>query len=263
MTWRGYVALGDSFTEGMDDPYPDGKTYRGWADLVAARLALDSGPSFGYANLAIRGRLLDQVIAEQVEPALAMLSRNGAGRDLISFAAGGNDVLRRKIEPAALIVKLDGVVERLRATGADVVLFRFADVMGRLPGQRLVGPRAAILNDGVRDVAEKRGAHVIDLYGDKAFHNPRLWSADRLHMSAAGHRRVAAHVLTSLGVGVDEEWMLVPPAPAPPPWLLARQEDLRWAGQHLAPWIKRRLTGASSGDGITAKRPSLAPIKEG
>jgi hypothetical protein len=70
-----------------------------------------------------------------------------------------------------------------------------------------------------------------------------MWSADRLHLSPAGHRRVAAHVLTALGVGVDEEWLLVPPMPAPTPWLLARRADLRWAGRHLAPWLKRRLAG--------------------
>src|SRR5258705_1588585 len=87
VAWRSYVAMGYSFTEGMNDAYPDG-TFRGWADLVAARLALDSGPDFGYANLAIRGRLLDQVVAEQLEPTLAMRP------DLVSFAAGGNDVLR-------------------------------------------------------------------------------------------------------------------------------------------------------------------------
>jgi lysophospholipase L1-like esterase len=255
MTWRSYVALGDSFTEGMDDPYPDGRTFRGWADLVAARLALDAGPGFGYANLAIRGRLLDQVIAGQVEPALAMRP------DLVSFAAGGNDVLRRKVDPAGLIAKVDGVVERFRAAGADVVIFRFADI-SQLPGQRLVGPRAAQLNEGITRIGAKHGAHVIDLHSDDAFRNPLMWSTDRLHMSPAGHRRVAAHVLTSLGVGVDEDWMLVPPAPAPTPWLLARRADIRWAGQHLAPWIKRRLTGVSSGDGITAKRPSLSPIKE-
>ena len=94
MAWRSFVAMGDSFTEGMNDAYPDG-TYRGWADLVAARLAVDAGPDFGYANLAVRGRLLDQVVAEQLEPTLAMRP------DLVSFAAGGNDVLRRKVDPAA------------------------------------------------------------------------------------------------------------------------------------------------------------------
>ena len=38
-----YVAVGDSFTEGMDDPYADGDPrgeYRGWADRVAEHLAV-------------------------------------------------------------------------------------------------------------------------------------------------------------------------------------------------------------------------------
>lgn len=253
MTWKNFVALGDSFTEGMDDSYPDG-TYRGWADLVAARLAVDAGPEFGYANLAVRGKVLDQVLAEQVEPALAM--RPG----LVSFAAGGNDILRRKVDAHALVHRIDPAVARFRAAGADVLLFRFADVTTRLPGQRIVGPRAAALNDGARELADRHGAIVIDLFADDAFRNPLLWSTDRLHLSAAGHRRVAGHVLDALGVGVDEEWLLVPPTPAPSPWLLARGADLRWAGQHLAPWIKRRLAGASSGDEVRAKRPELGPI---
>jgi hypothetical protein len=130
-----------------------------------------------------------------------------------------------------------------------------------LPGQRIVGPRATALNDGIRELADRHGAILIDLFADDAFRNRLLWSTDRLHLSAAGHRRVAAHVLNALGVGVTEEWLLVPPMPAPTPWLLARGADLRWAGQHLAPWIKRRIAGDSSGDLVTAKRPELGPIE--
>lgn len=255
MRWRNLVAMGDSFTEGMDDPYPDG-TYRGWADLVAARLAVQAGPDFGYANLAVRGRLLDQVVDEQLPAVLAMRP------DLVSFAAGGNDILRRKVDPHALIARLDAVVGELRGTGADVVLFRFANVMAHLPGQRLVGPRATMLNVKVGEIAERHGAVLIDLYADDGFRNPLMWSGDRLHLSPAGHRRVAGHVLTALGVGVDEEWLIVPPRPAATPWLAARGADLRWAGKHLAPWIKRRLTGRSSGDLVTAKRPALMPLKD-
>ena len=253
MVWHSYVAIGDSFTEGLDDPYPDG-TFRGWADLVATRLAVDAGPDFGYANLAVRGRLLDQVIDEQLPATLAM------GPDLVSFAAGGNDLLRRRADPAGLVAKVDRAVGELRATGADVILFRFADITVHLPGQRIVGPRAAALNDGAREVAARHGAYLIDLFADDTFHNPAMWSADRLHLSPAGHRRVAAHVLTTLGVGVDEEWLLVPPMPAPTPWLLARRADLQWAGRHLAPWLKRRLAGTSSGDLVTPKRPRLGSI---
>lgn len=253
--WRSYVAVGDSFTEGMDDPYPDG-TYRGWADLVATRLAAEAGPDFRYANLAIRGRLFPDVVANQVPEAVAMKP------DLISFAAGGNDVLRRTFDPDALVARFDDVVRELRSGGADVILFRFADVMARLPGQRLVAPRVELLNRAVGETAERHGAILVDLYADDTYLNPMLWSTDRLHLSPAGHRRVAAQVLGALGVGCDDEWLLVPDRPLPKPWLVARADDLRWVGQHLAPWIKRRLTGRSSGDTVTAKRPTLAPITD-
>ena len=253
MAWRSFVAMGDSFTEGLNDAYPDG-TYRGWADLVAARLAVDSGPDFGYANLAIRGQVLDQVLADQVEPTLAMRP------DLVSFAAGGNDVLRPRTDTRALVDRIDPVIARIRSTGADVILFRFADVTRQLPAPRIVGPRAMTLNDGTRELADRHGAYLIDLFADDGFRHPAMWSPDRLHLSPAGHRRVAGHVLHALGVGVQEDWMLVPPEPAPTPWLLARGADLRWAREHLAPWIGRHLGGHSSGEPVTPKRPELSRI---
>jgi hypothetical protein len=181
--------------------------------------------------------------------------------DLISFAAGGNDVLRRTFDPDALATRFDAVVGRLRSGGADVILFRFADVLARLPGQRLVSPRIALINRIIGEIAERHGAILIDLFTDDTYRlNPVLWSPDRLHLSAAGHRRVAAQVLTTLGVGCDEEWLMVPEHPAATPWLSARAADLSWVGRHLAPWITRRLTGRSSGDTVTAKRPILGPV---
>nr|BFE73131.1 hypothetical protein GCM10020092_064320 [Actinoplanes digitatis] len=57
-----YVAIGDSFTEGMGDELPDGSV-RGWADLVAAGLAAELTGEVSYANLAIRGRLLEPIVA--------------------------------------------------------------------------------------------------------------------------------------------------------------------------------------------------------
>ncbi|MGW4464514.1 SGNH/GDSL hydrolase family protein [Micromonospora sp. NPDC004704] len=255
MRWRSYVAVGDSFTEGMDDAYPDG-TYRGWADLVAARLAVEAGPDFGYANLAIRGRLFPSVVTEQVPAALAMRP------DLVSFAAGGNDVLRRNFDAEALTSRFDQVIRDFREAGADVLVFRFADIVSRLPGQRMMAPRVALLNRAVGETAQRYGAKLVDLFADDVFQHPEFWSADRLHLSAAGHRRVAGHVLAALGVPADEQWLVVPPQPAPTPWLAARGADLRWAGQHLAPWIKRRLTGRSSGDTVTAKRPLLSPFTD-
>ena len=52
---RSFVAIGDSFTEGVGDELPDGSV-RGWADFLAAGLATSQGEPVRYANLAIRGR---------------------------------------------------------------------------------------------------------------------------------------------------------------------------------------------------------------
>jgi lysophospholipase L1-like esterase len=247
------VAVGDSFTEGLDDPHPGGAGYRGWADLVAGALAARAD-GFRYANLAIRGRLFTRVVAEQVPPAVAMRP------DLVSFAAGGNDVLRRSFDPAALVARFDETVARVRAGGADVIVFRFADLTVRLPGQRVIAPRVALLNRAVGETAQRHGAMLVDLSADDEFANPLLWSADRLHLSSAGHRRVAAHVLMSLGVDPDPRWWRTPARPSPLPWYAARTADLAWAGRHLVPWLRRRLTGRSSGDRLTAKRPILTRV---
>lgn len=250
MGWRKFVVVGDSFSEGLDDPHPHGG-YRGWADLVADALAADQEDQFRYANLAIRGRRFDRVVIEQVPLALSMRP------DLVSFAAGGNDVLRPGFDGPSLVARFDSVVGELRASGADVILFRFADLTVRLPGRRLTAPRVVLLNRAVVETAERHGAVLVDLWSDDEFANPLLWSADRLHLSTAGHRRVAAHVLAALGVAVEPGWWHVPTAPRRRPWLLRQGVDLVWAGRHLAPWVMRRLTGRSSGDRVTAKRPRL------
>jgi len=253
--WQSFVALGDSFTEGLDDPYPAGAGYRGWADLVASRLAAGR-PGFRYANLAVRGRVFGQVVTEQLPAALAMRP------DLVSFAAGGNDALRRTFDAAALMRRFDAAIASIRATGADAVLFRFADLSRRLPGRRILRPRIDLLNRAVEETANRHGARLVDLFGDDEFGNPRLWSADRLHLSAAGHRRVAAHVLAALGVAVEPDWLASAGPPARTGWLRARAGDAHWAAAHLAPWLRRRLTGRSSGDLRHPKRPDLSPVQD-
>jgi lysophospholipase L1-like esterase len=259
MAWRSFVAVGDSFTEGMDDRDPSGDGYRGWADLVASQLAAEAaarGEEFHYANLAIRGRLFGGVVEQQVPPTLAMRP------DLVSFAAGGNDALRRNFDGSAMIARFEEVIAQLRGNGADVIVFRFADMSRRLPGKRIILPRTSLLNEAVVEVAARQGAYLVDLWSDEELSvNTAMWSEDRLHLSTAGHHRVAGHVLTALGLVPDTAWMDVRTAPRPQPWPLARAADARWAARYLAPWIKRRLQGRSSGDLVTAKRPELGPIR--
>jgi len=252
-----YVALGDSFTEGVGDPDPARPNgLRGWADRVAevlAARAAGTDAGFGYANLAIRGRKLEGVLAEQLEPALAL------GPDLVSVYAGANDVLRPAVDLDGLVEKYDAALARLRAAGAHLVVWTAFD-----PGPTGVyGPvrgRFAVYNELVREVAERHGATLVDFWRLREYRDARLWDADRMHMSSAGHQRMAIEVLDRLGVPHDLVALDVPALPE-----LGRRArlaaDLAWARSHAAPWVHRRLTGRSSGDTVDPRRPVLGPVE--
>ncbi|GAB2973079.1 SGNH/GDSL hydrolase family protein [Nocardioides montaniterrae] len=251
MSFQRYVALGDSFTEGVGDPDPTRPNgLRGWADRVAEALALGN-PGFGYANLAIRGRKLPAIIADQIEPALALEP------DLVTIHGGGNDVLRPKVDLDALAASYDEAIGRLSDSGAHVVMFTIADP-GSSATFRLVRGRFAIFNEWVREIAEKHDATVVDMWRARGWTDAGIVDEDRLHLNAIGHTAIAAMVLDALGLEHDLTW------DATPRPVLSRRDqrraDLDWATTHLAPWVKRRVTGRSSGDGVEPKRPTLAPI---
>ncbi|WP_168705699.1 SGNH/GDSL hydrolase family protein [Gordonia paraffinivorans] len=254
MGFTRYVALGDSFTEGVGDADPTRPNgLRGWADRVAEQLARhDEG--FAYANLAIRGRLLDAVIAEQLEPAVAM------NPDLVTIYAGGNDLMRPGLDVDALVDRYDTAIGKLAATGATVVVFTAYDT-GWAPVFRKLRGRIAIYNELVREVADRHGVMVVDYWRLKGFDDYRMWDTDRLHMSSLGHTRMAAEVLDLLGVDHDITRVELEAAAE-----LSRREQRRqnaeWARTFLAPWVMRRIRGVSSGDGITPRWPQPVSAAE-
>jgi lysophospholipase L1-like esterase len=251
-----YVAIGDSTTEGLDDPYPDGRGYRGWADRLAGRLA-ELEPELTYANLAVRGRLAGQIRAEQLAPAVALRP------DLATVVAGLNDALRRGFDLDATARDLEAMLSGLREAGATVVTFTFPDPVPVMPIARLARARLAALNARLRESAARTGALVLDLGRNPVASDPRLWSVDRLHANAAGHARIAAGLTHVLELpGAEPDWALaLPPAARRRIHQIAAGE-LAWSGRYLVPWLVRRARGRSSGDGITAKRPDLTPFTE-
>lgn len=259
--WERFVALGDSFTEGMVDAHPHREDeYVGWADRVAAALAARNagvGRPFGYANLAIRGRLIDTIMAEQLEPALALTP------DLVSLSAGGNDVLRPRVSVEAVIATLEAAVERIRGTGADVVLVT-APHLAWAPLVNRVHPRLVEYTAELWAVGQRTGAFVVDIYTMRSLRDPRMYGADRIHLSSEGHARVAAQALWTLGMPFEVRDWVEPLDPAPP---LGRFESLQanreWVATHLRPWIRRRLRGESSGDQRVPKRPEITPVELG
>ncbi|WP_405522327.1 SGNH/GDSL hydrolase family protein [Streptomyces canus] len=247
-TYSSLVAVGDSFTEGMSDLLPDG-SYRGWADLLAGRMAAVT-PGFRYANLAVRGKLIQQIVEEQIDVAAAMQA------DVITLVGGLNDTLRPKCDMVRVRDLLTEAVERLAPSCKQLVLMRSPGRQG--PVLERFRPRMEELFTVVDELAARHGAVVVDLYGAPSLSDPRLWDVDRLHLSAEGHRRVAEAVWQTLGYDPeDTEWRTPIPATVPPRWVARRVADARFARQHLLPWIGRRLTGRSSGDGLPPKRPDL------
>lgn len=248
-TYTSFAAVGDSFTEGMSDGMPDG-SYRGWADLLAARLAARS-PGFRYANLAVRGKLIGQIADEQAPAAAAM------GADLVTLVGGLNDVLRPKCDVDLVCARLAVAAQRLAPSCRQLVLMRSPGRQG--PVLERFRPRMEHLFGFIDELAGQHGAVVVDLFGAEVLGDPRLWAEDRLHLNAEGHRRVAEAVWQALGHEPESDWR-TPLAPAVPlGWADRRTADLRFAREHLVPWIGRRLTGRSSGDGRPPKRAALLP----
>jgi lysophospholipase L1-like esterase len=244
---RRFVALGDSFTEGVGDRskrLPNG--VRGWADRVAEKLA-KAEPGWEYANLAIRSKRLRHIIDEQLEPALAMEPT------LVTLYAGGNDILDFGTDVDALMAEYEAMVARLAATGATVVLFTGFDVKVSAVLEPL-RKRNTAYNRRVRDIAEKYNAVLVDYWCFDAFHDRRMWDSDRLHMSKAGHKYLAAQVLDHLGVPhkiSPLEW-------EPPSKLSLReweQRQRRWMHDWVLPLFGRKLRGVTLGDRLSPRWP--------
>jgi hypothetical protein len=151
-------------------------------------------------------------------------------------------------------------VARLRAAGSEVVVFTGFDPQ-QFPLLRLLRSKIAVYNAHLRVIADRRGCHLADLWSMSTLHDRRAWSADRLHLSPDGHRRVALFVSEVLGVQAGGDWRDRWPPPVAAGWLTMRRDDVQWMRRHAAPWIGRRLRGVSSGDGLQPKRPGLLPVQ--
>ncbi|MHA7304789.1 SGNH/GDSL hydrolase family protein [Arthrobacter sp. TMN-49] len=241
-----FVALGDSFTEGVGDAnkhLPNG--VKGWADRVAEGLAREA-PGWEYANLAIRSKRLRHIIAEQLAPAIAMEPT------LITLYAGGNDVMDLGTRIADILAQYEQLVADLAATGATLILFTGYDV----EVSPLLGPlrrKNHAYNDGVRRVAATYGAILVDYSGFEAYTNPRMWGPDRLHMSKAGHKFLAAQVLNTLGVphGIVHKHG----RRAARSVRQRTREQYAWVTGWVLPLVGRKLRGTTLGDSLSPRWP--------
>jgi lysophospholipase L1-like esterase len=257
-----FVAIGDSFTEGVGDVLPDGGT-RGWADLVAAGLSralAERGEPLHYANLAIRGRLLRPIVTDQLDAALAL----APAADLLTLNGGGNDMLRPGVRLDYLLNLTEQAIRRCRDVGARPVLLSGADPTAQLPLGRMVHRRGAYLTAGLAELCAQHEVTLVNVFGDQEIRHPRYWTSDRLHLNSHGHHRVAGLVLHALGYAQPP----TPEAAATPVLVNGHGQghrhglatNARYYRDHVLPWIHRRLRGRSSGDDRLPKHPAWTPV---
>lgn len=248
------MAVGDSFTEGVGDAAgarPNG--VKGWADRVARQLARDD-PEWRYANLAVRSKRLRHVVAEQLPAALALEPT------LVTLYAGGNDILDLRTDVRQLTAAYEQLVGALAGTGARLVLFTGYD----LKISPLLEPfrrRHHVYNDAVRRIAGRFGADLVDFWAMEEYRDPRMWGADRMHMSRDGHRYMAARVLDVLGLTYQPD--LPDDEPHRRGLREAVREESRWVRDWVVPLVGRKLRGATLGDDLEPRWPELVRPADG
>lgn len=251
MKYKRLIVCGDSYSEGMSDEIINGQ-YRGWADRIADVMARETD-EFSYVNLAVRGKLLKQVIDDQLPAATSFVT----GPDtLFSFYAGANDALRPNYKPELAIELYESAVRRVAATGATVMLFTVLERTGNTGrGSDVWAARFGQFNKIVRKVGAEVGAIIIDANNETFFSDNRFLAFDRLHLNSEGHNRVAQALLERLGYQFDPSWRVPLPPAQPTPWIKKRVTSAIWFFSFALPWIWRRIRGKSSGDGRVAKYP--------
>jgi lysophospholipase L1-like esterase len=249
-----YVALGDSSTEGIDDPDGAGG-YRGWSQRLAERIDAAQGGGLRYANLAVRGLTTRQVRERQLEAALAL------SPDLATVFCGTNDVTARHFDATAVAKDIAEMQRALVQGGATVLSFTLPDLTPLMPVARVIAPRIAALNRALADASRASGAILVDFAAYPVATDARLWSEDRIHANAAGHARIAEALAQALRLpGSNDAWR----EPFPNKWVQTRAQwcaaEVRWWRRHLLPWVWLGLRGHSSADGRGPKRPTLGPL---
>lgn len=258
--WDSFVAIGDSFTEGMTDALEDGSDdplYVGWADRLAMeisrrRIAAGQEP-LKYANLAIRGKLIGQVNREQLDAAIMMKPA------LMSIIAGGNDMIRPGSSADKVTTLLEEMVVKVRAHGIEVLLCAHY-APRHSPVLELTRPTVAIFNSNLWSIARRHGCYVMDQWGLRSLNDTAIWAPDRLHLTGEGHQIMMNAALEALGQPiVDADYQT--PAPAGKD-RFAASENIAWVKDHLWPWVTRHSRGRSSGDGRSPKYPQLVPVTD-
>jgi lysophospholipase L1-like esterase len=246
---RRYVAIGDSLSEGLGDwGFETSREGCGWTDRLAGLLGQEAsiyGQSFEYANLAIRGSKMKDILTAQLEDALKL------DADLVTIMAGSNDLMSPRGRHPEFRALLRGAIKRLTESGTRVVVVNTINPL-HLRIFRRLAKRAESMTLLIEETAAEFGVPVLDVFRIEKFSDLCFWAEDMVHFSGYGHTRIAnqAASLLKLSYRFEEEEELQMLGPG-----RGFFETLRWVWVYVLPFIGRRIRGASSGDGLEPKYP--------
>ena len=248
-----YVAIGDSQTEGLWDG-DDSVGLHGFADRLA-QIVDTHYPGLTYANLAVRGRRIGDLLDEQLPNALAM------DPDLVTVCIGMNDVTRPGPYFDKALAEFEDLHAQLSLSGATVVTNTFPDLAQIIPIGRMLGARVSRINDEIRRAADWYDFRLVDLYDAPSMTHPDTWSADRVHGSAKGHALFAAAAAEALDLpGSNHDWAELGGGPVRHSLRSQAYSQALWTQNMLMPWLWRHVRGRSAGDGRGPRRPRLESV---
>jgi lysophospholipase L1-like esterase len=182
-----YVALGDSFTAGLEPGQPR------WPDELARALG------GRYVNLAAVGATSEAVEREQLERALELTP------DVVTLVCGANDVLfDTRPDPDAYAARLSRMFARLRrelpqvqivtATYPDIS--RFLELRPRTRAR--VEEGMELFNAALRKVACRHDVVLMESFDHPLAHARETYADDGFHPSPEGHRQAAREFLRAI-----------------------------------------------------------------
>lgn len=183
-----------------------------------------------FTNLAVRGHTTSRALATQLDAAIA------AEPDLVAVFIGGNDALfATRFDTDRFATELDQLVEPFVAPGVTLVLSTLPDLTAcsvLLPPLRgALRRRVIAANEVIRDAADRHHAVLLDSWADERTRRHAMWSLDRIHPSAQGHRLIAQSVAELLGVPTDDSLTELPRESAAAT-LRCHARELAWLARH-------------------------------
>jgi len=194
--WKRFAVIGDSVAQGAGDPVP-GYSDLPWCDRIAGELRVHQ-PEMVYLNLGVADARAADVLAAQLEPALAF------GPDLAIVVCGGNDAMRSSYDPQAVNEILEKLVTALQGVGTDVVTVSMFDITQapNFPEKLLkhARPRMLRLSAETAELAKRLGTIHVHCNGHPAESDPDVYSADGIHATMRVHQICAAIAIRRLGI---------------------------------------------------------------